>query len=203
MIFKQALNRRKFVRNFGILSTTLLAHKGVASITNLVSSRLKYEKVVVNGTEIFRVVATPSPTNSVWELQQSLDAGTSWTTITNATSIGGGKIQWDASSIKKAEFFRAKIVTATITVPNNTPYDIPLIEGQKLFDAMESLKLVIPSFTFTSQFHTGLGQFVTSINGTSQGGGLKWILFVNGVSSTKGSSQLALNAGNHMEWRLI
>ena len=198
---RKSTRRRFFLASLGGLAATLGAGKGIAE---LLSSRMEGQKTTVGGEEKFRIVVTGSPTNSVWTLEQSPDLN-SWTNVasSNSVSVGTGKLEWDIPRANQSAFFRAKLVTVTIRIKNGASYQVPLISGQKLLEAMESLKVASPSFTFEYEWRD-FGQFVTKINGVAYP---KWVFTVNGQRQYDPSPGVAdyivKSGGDIFEWLKI
>jgi len=190
-------NRRQFlVRQLpGMILVTDVPYKiSAADPISLLSA----EKVQVGGKEMFRIIVTNDPTNSVWELQCSSDMQ-SWQTVSNVVPLPTGKILWQTPPTNHAMFLRAKVVTTTIQVPGNISYQVPLLTGQTLFDAMTSLKASSKTpFDFVDESQP-LGRFVTSINNTNS---RRWVFTVNGQQELFGgiSSYVAKNGGDVISW---
>ncbi|MBI2627426.1 DUF4430 domain-containing protein [Candidatus Nomurabacteria bacterium] len=150
----------------------------------------------VNKTGTIISIVADSLGNSIWELQKSTNSGTTWITVLSTQ----GQTRWDIpiSTNEPTVIFRLKLVTtATMTVADKNYQFTPI--GQSLFTGMAQLS----GLTVKSQSYTGMGQFVTSLNDTVKGGGKNWILFVNGQSTTVGSSQVVPKAGDKIGWRLV
>jgi len=191
--------RRQFiVRQLpGVVLVTSAPYQISAEPTSLLSA----QKLQVGGKETFRIVVTNFPSNSVWELQQSLDMQ-SWQTVSNAVPLATGKILWQTPTTNQAMFLRAKVVTTTIRVPGNISYQVPLLIGQTLFEAMTNLKLSSKTpFDFTDETQP-LGRFVTAINGV---GSQRWVFTVNNQQELSGgiSSYVAQNGGDVISWKTL
>lgn len=161
-------------------------------------SILSAGKVQVEGKETFRIIVTNNPMNSVWELQCSYDMK-SWQTVSNAVPLATGKIMWQTPPTNTVLFLRAKVVTTTIRVPGNISYQVPLLTGQTLFDAMTSLKVSSKTpFDFDFDLKP-LGQFVTAINGVVAP---KWVFTVNSQQELSGgvSNYVVKNGGDVISW---
>lgn len=146
-----------------------------------------------------RVLVDITP-DSIWEIQKSTDSGKTWITLEgDAIIISSNEIQWDIPIVhgEPAAIFRLKQVTATMTVAGVNYQFTP--NAQSLYAIMAGLT----NFTMKSRRFTGLGQFITELNGTAKGGGKNWILFVNGQSTNVGASQIIPKAGDKIEWRLV
>ena len=79
-------------------------------------------------------------------------------------------------------------------------YPLAVSAGGTLIDAMNALA-ASSGFAFTGREYPALGFFVDSINGRANGGGMYWILYVNGASSAVGASEAAVRPGDVFEWR--
>ncbi|MDO8593638.1 MAG: DUF4430 domain-containing protein [bacterium] len=88
---------------------------------------------------------------------------------------------------------------ATFVVGDKT-YEVPVAPDETVIRAMRSLALA-GDFIYTSRQHPGLGEFVDSINGAKNAGGMYWMLYINGVSASAGASATLLHAGDVIEWR--
>jgi len=191
--------RRQFlVRQLpGMMLVTSVPYQISAEPTSLLSA----QKLQVGGKEMFRIIVTNSPSNSVWELQQSLDMR-SWQTVSNAVPLPNGKILWQTPTTNQSMFLRAKVVTTTMKVPGNISFRIPLLVGQTLFDAMTNLKASSKTpFDFTDELQP-LGRFVTSINGVNAP---RWVFTVNDQQELSGgvSNYVVKNGGDVISWMTL
>ena len=82
-----------------------------------------------------------------------------------------------------------------------TTYQIPSHDNETLIDAMRRLTSQNDHFTFAGQEYSGLGFFVTSINGLSAHNGYNWMLYVNGKESDVGASHIRINHYSTIEWK--
>lgn len=154
------INRRKFFRRGLVGGVMLMLPRTLwASLWTTPSARLKVKRVGANVV----ITAEYSPTESVWELQKSLNTGVSWTIVQGGIITAPGKMEWTITATQGAVTFRLRQVTATLVVEEKS-YQIPV--GQILFDALGNLKAsATTSFTFKSTDETqNEGQFVTSLN---------------------------------------
>ena len=146
-----------------------------------------------------RVLVEITP-DSVWRIEKSVDGGKTWIILEGeAIIVSQNEIQWDIPMVQgePTALYRLKLVTtATITVADRSYQFTP---SENLYNTMSTL----PGLTVTPKLYTGIGQFVTSINGVAKGGGKNWILFMNGTSTTVGSLQVIPKAGDKIEWKLI
>ncbi len=85
-------------------------------------------------------------------------------------------------------------------VVGEASYPLAVSAGGTLIDAMNALA-ASSGFAFTGREYPGLGFFVDSINGRANGGGMYWILYVNGASSAVGASEAPVRPGDVFEWR--
>ena len=90
--------------------------------------------------------------------------------------------------------------TATLVV-SGTRYALHAPAGSTLEEAMQQLQGE-GGFSYTSQEYSGLGAFVTGINGRASGQGSYWILYVNGEKSSTGISSTRIRSGDLIEWKL-
>ncbi|HEY0010995.1 MAG TPA: DUF4430 domain-containing protein [Candidatus Paceibacterota bacterium] len=90
--------------------------------------------------------------------------------------------------------------TATLTV-DGVRYGLTAPEGATLKEALDRLQAET-SFTYQYRSYTGLGAFVTHINGRASGNDRYWILYVNGKKSAAGISSTRIQKGDVIEWNL-
>lgn len=83
---------------------------------------------------------------------------------------------------------------------DGTFYTIPAGPGETVIAAMDALA-ALGGFTYTSKDFPGLGVFVDSINGKKGGGGMYWILYVNGEAAAKGAGLIEMHEGDIIEWK--
>lgn len=93
----------------------------------------------------------------------------------------------------------ASTTGATFRV-GDTAYPIDVMPGETVIGAMHSLAST-SDFTFTAREYPGLGEYVDSINGQKNGGGMYWMLYLNGTTTTSGASATTIKAGDSVEWR--
>jgi hypothetical protein len=90
--------------------------------------------------------------------------------------------------------------TGTLVV-DGTRYALTAPIGVTLKEAMDRLETE-GGFSYESRNYSGLGAFVTAINGRTSGSGQYWILYVNGAKSSTGISATRLRQGDVIEWKL-
>ena len=88
---------------------------------------------------------------------------------------------------------------ATFKVGGKT-YPIDVTQGEMVIDAMRALAST-GDFSYTGKDYPGLGVFVESINGKKNVGGMYWILYLNGTTTSSGASATVLNDGDTVEWK--
>jgi hypothetical protein len=91
------------------------------------------------------------------------------------------------------------IPRAELTVGTDL-YSLPVHDNQTLLQAMQALQ-TSSSFTYSGREYTGLGFFVTAINGKSAANGFNWMLYVNGKPAESGASAFIITAGQNLEWK--
>lgn len=79
-------------------------------------------------------------------------------------------------------------------------YETRVGEGSTVMDAMQKIAGE-SKLTFETRIFPGIGEFVESINGKKEGDGFHWFLYINGMSSTVGASEVVLSPGDEIEWR--
>lgn len=57
------------------------------------------------------------------------------------------------------------------------------------------------ALTYTAREYASLGSFIVSIDGLPNQGGTYWMLYINGMYSSRGMSQAAVHPGDSIEWR--
>ncbi|MEA2701810.1 MAG: hypothetical protein QOE22_519 [Candidatus Parcubacteria bacterium] len=90
--------------------------------------------------------------------------------------------------------------TATL-VAGGVRYALTAPEGATLKDAMDRLATE-GSFTYKYRDFSGLGAFVTEVNGRASTGEDVWILHVNGKKSGTGISSTHIRSNDLIEWKL-
>jgi hypothetical protein len=91
------------------------------------------------------------------------------------------------------------VARATVKAGDKT-YFVPVTQGETVTAAMRALAST-SDFIFTGRDYPGMGEFIDSINGMKNAGGLYWILYVNGVSASSGASAMTVNADDVIEWK--
>lgn len=102
------------------------------------------------------------------------------------------------------------IVGAVYVVKNNpvaSPSSIiDIQEGSIVYqgkDGIDALTILKENATVEAQTSSGLGEFVTSINGKQAGANEYWAIYVNGELSPTGASQTITNNTDIIEWKLM
>lgn len=90
--------------------------------------------------------------------------------------------------------------TATLVV-DGTRYALTAPPGATLKEALDRLDAE-SDFAYAYRNYSGLGAFVTSINGRASTGDRYWILYVNGAKSAAGISATRIRSGDTFEWKL-
>ncbi|MBU2542625.1 DUF4430 domain-containing protein [Patescibacteria group bacterium] len=84
-------------------------------------------------------------------------------------------------------------------------YSTEFKEGTTVFELMQTLTAMsIKPFSFSGKdYGTGMGYFVTEINGTKNDpqAGKYWIYYINGESAKVGISNYIINKGDVIEWK--
>lgn len=80
------------------------------------------------------------------------------------------------------------------TQVNNVSY-----QGQ---DNQSALQILKAKYQVETQEYSGIGEFVTSINGVKPGSDQFWAFYVNGESSQVGASQYQTKNSDLIEWKL-
>jgi len=90
--------------------------------------------------------------------------------------------------------------TAALLV-EGTRYALTAPAGATLKDALDRL-MTESGFTYEYRNYSGLGAFVTKVNGRASTGELVWILYVNEAKSSTGISSTRIHSGDTFEWKL-
>lgn len=118
-----------------------------------------------------------------------------------AAAISGPQAAHESDTPESASSSASASSEASATlVVGTASYRIGVTEGETVLGAMEELR-ARGGFTYTSRDYPGLGTFIDSINGKMGGGGLYWILYVNGKSSDLGASAVIVKANDVIEWK--
>ncbi|HYE22895.1 MAG TPA: DUF4430 domain-containing protein [Candidatus Paceibacterota bacterium] len=89
--------------------------------------------------------------------------------------------------------------TATMIV-EGISHPVRAPEGATIEEAMAGLRAE-GVLTYKLRSYTGLGSFVTEINGKSDTNEYYWILHINGKKSATGISQTRISSGDVVEWK--
>ncbi len=81
-----------------------------------------------------------------------------------------------------------------------TMYQMPIVVGETLEQAMERFENENHSFSFYGKKIPGMGFFVTEMNGVKEGGGKYWVYYLNNVSATLGISMQKIKEGDVIRW---
>lgn len=95
-------------------------------------------------------------------------------------------------------------VEMTHLVVDGQLYEMPYIEGQSVYTAMQFLMAASSRpFYFQAKEYPGLGFFVYEINGKVQENktGTYWIYYINGQSAKIGISNYIIQQGDIIEWK--
>ncbi len=89
------------------------------------------------------------------------------------------------------------------TLPTRTPspVSIPVLTPGTVLDAMRAYDATPATFSFATREYPGIGSFVEEVNGVREGGGMHWILYINGRTSDLGASQAQVRPGDRVLWR--
>ena len=94
----------------------------------------------------------------------------------------------------------ATTTTQAILKVGEKSYTVDISSGETVIRAMRAL-VDASGFAYTSREYPGLGEFVDSINGIKNSGGMYWILYVNGITASLGASAIVLKADDVIEWK--
>lgn len=119
------------------------------------------------------------------------------TATTTVSSSSAPVIQESPPVSGEAE--QLNIGRATLKV-NGEAYSIDATPRGTVINAMNQL-VASGELSYTSKNFPGLGVFVDSINGKKSGGGMQWILYVNGTLATQGAGTLEITEGDVIEWK--
>lgn len=91
---------------------------------------------------------------------------------------------------------------ATITTLqiNGISYADNITEKMSVYDFMSILRTE-GKINFTEQNYIGMGEFIKSINDTSNSNSLVWIYYVNGVEAQVGVSNYKIKPGDVVSWK--
>ncbi len=110
-------------------------------------------------------------------------------------------IRTASQSPEKSSGNISQVSAIGITFSDGTEsYSVDVKDGSTVYDAMLTLASTT-SFSFKSQYYSGLGYFIKEINGKPNGNGAYWTLYVNGKYSNVGASQYKLQPSDSVEWK--
>ena len=81
-----------------------------------------------------------------------------------------------------------------------TMYQMPIVVGETLEQAMERFQNENHSFSFHGKKIPGMGFFVTEMNGVKEGDGKYWVYYIHNVSATRGISTQEIKVGDVIRW---
>jgi hypothetical protein len=91
-------------------------------------------------------------------------------------------------------------IPITLTVSNKN-YAASAQPGTTAYEAMLAISSS-SDFSFTASYYSGIGYFVTEINGMRGGREAYWSFYVNGSYSSVGVSEYEIKNGDVIEWKL-
>jgi hypothetical protein len=84
---------------------------------------------------------------------------------------------------------------------NESRVRIPVLAEGTVLDAMRAYETVSDTFSYAGKEHPGIGFYVQEVNGTQEGEGYYWILYVNGKTADMGASKQKVTPRDVLEWR--
>ncbi len=79
-------------------------------------------------------------------------------------------------------------------------YEAYITDGSTAFEAMDSLSKENKNFSFKYTEHSGMGNFITEINGEKGTPGKYWIYYINDEKPGVGVSKYVLKDGDIIKW---
>lgn len=104
-----------------------------------------------------------------------------------------------ANVVQSGHVTKTSMITARFSV-GDTVYPITLPVGSSVYDAMLILSKE-HMITFHSDYFSGLGYFIDSIEEVSNTRSKYWTLYVNGIYSKQGASSVIINEGDRIAWK--
>lgn len=102
------------------------------------------------------------------------------------------------------KFFRGEsenvLPQTSILEINGQQYEEEITAEMSVYDFMSKLREK-GGIDFTEKNYTGIGKFITSINGIKGDGDKNWIYYVNGVEAQVGVSNYKINKGDMISWK--
>lgn len=89
--------------------------------------------------------------------------------------------------------------SATATTTSNRTYTF-IAEATGTVESLMQTQRALGSLTFTSKEYPTLGSFLESLQGTKNGNGKYWMLYINGSLSSVGMSHADVVPGDRIEW---
>jgi hypothetical protein len=83
---------------------------------------------------------------------------------------------------------------------NGTSLSFTATENSTVYEFMNKLKNK-DKINFTEKNYTGMGKFISEINGIKGNGVKNWIYYVNGVKAEVGVSNYKINKGDIISWK--
>lgn len=83
---------------------------------------------------------------------------------------------------------------------NGVKYNTNYIENMSVYDSMNQLKNE-GKINFVEKNYTGMGKFISEINGTRGNGSKNWIYYVNGTEAQVGVSNYKIKARDIISWK--
>lgn len=111
-------------------------------------------------------------------------------------------IQKSSTTPIKAPIARATAPQTEAVIAPEPPTVVRMV-AKKTQTVLETMQYErsIGKINFTSHAYPSLGDFVDSVEGRKNEGGMYWFLYVNGTSSDLGASQKQVAPGDVIEWR--
>lgn len=144
------------------------------------------------------IQTTNQATNNIASSGVAVHSASSLTTYSSTASV--------ISSAKPSTIKISLIVDSTTGTGPST-YVISVPPGASAYDAMVALASTSRAvttntpFSFEATYYSGLGYFISAINGVKNAGGTYWTLYINGKYSTVGASSYRLLANDQIEWQ--
>lgn len=83
---------------------------------------------------------------------------------------------------------------------NNLEYKNTITGEISVYDFMDKLRAE-GKINFMEKNYTGMGKFITSINGIENSGGQNWIYYVNNKEAQVGVSNYKIKVGDIVSWK--
>lgn len=171
-----------------VAMTLLFVIPGNTTVDTATEATVATTGVVSEGVE--NNPASAPPTSSIDNVEDNLPFH---------PQQGDGEVLGNQPPVATSSLERPYVPVSSIH--SDASIRIPIREASTVITAMQAHDTASNEFSFSGKEYPGIGFFVQEINGTREGGGYYWILYVNGKTADLGASRQQVVPGDIVEWR--